>query len=104
MHGKLTITWSSGAHGVNLNPNTSTMKYSGVNIGYTSINGTEYEAYSLPAAGTVSVNGAFPGTDGGASSTMTNLSKKSESGLVTECNTRAGLSTLKLAAGTAALG
>jgi hypothetical protein len=87
-----------------LSPSTSTVKYNSVDISYPTVDGIGYEDYSFPADGTVSVAGAFPGTDGGASSTMTNQSKASESALVDKCDTSDGLSKVHLAAGTATFG
>ena len=91
LRGKLTVTWTSPVRGETFVPSTSTVKYNSVAIGTTTVSGTEYETYSYPGGGTVSVSGAFPGSDSGASSTMTNLSQDTWTELDAACYTAAGV-------------
>ena len=98
------MTWTSPVRGETFVPSTSTVKYNSVAIGTTTVSGTEYETYSYPGGGTVSVSGAFPGSDSGASSTMTNLSQDTWTELDAACYAAAGVGRVNLASGSASFG
>ncbi len=101
--GKLTVVWT-GPNGLTLSPSTSTIKYDSIAVGIMTVSGTKYETYSYPGAGSVTVTGAFPGTEGGTSSTMMNLSKDSWSALDDACYAATGLATVRLSSGSANFG
>ncbi len=98
--GDLKVKWTAPAN----------VKFStkGTTIGVPSIlggvNGSGDGTFTIPGnAGTGSLVGAFPGTDGGASSTVESATASNEVVLAGQCQATGGLTTLSLGSGTAAL-
>jgi hypothetical protein len=100
LKGKLTIKWAAPA-GQKFSPSKTKTAVSSV-LGGTNASGQG--TFTIPGvAGTGSVSGAFPGSDGGASSSSTTATQDTETQLAAQCETASGLGTIALGSGSSSL-
>jgi hypothetical protein len=103
LKGKLTIKWAAPA-GQKFSPSKTKSVVSSVLGGTTTSGGQTYGTFTIPGVpGTGSVSGAFPGSDGGASSSSTTQTADTETQLLDQCETAGGLSTIALGPDTSSL-
>jgi hypothetical protein len=97
--GKLKVTWTAPTN-VKFSSKASTIGVASILGGTKTISGDSYGSFTIPGnAGTGSIVGAFPGSDGGASSTVTAYTAQDETALTTQCVSLGGLKTVSLGSG-----